>query len=486
MSLRRAAPWLLILLTVLVFALGFWPGHMNADALAMINQAAGGFPLNDHHAPLLVWAWNLLWPLGLKPGAILVLQVSAFLAGAYLVARAAFAPLGAAIVGVLVAFSPPVFGNLGVISRDTWFLAFLLLAFGFAVLAVRAPERRTPALIAATGFAVLTMFARQNAAAAVIVLAVVLVGVAISDRTAARARLVRWGAPVLAATALIAVALGLQLGATKVVGADPAHPEQYLYLYDLAGLSVRDGTSHFPDDVYPSGDVDTLDANSGIETIIPLAFGAQPTIGMPRSDAQVAEMREAWLDEVTGDPIEYLDWRWDAYMEQIGIDSPGIFVYHPVIDPNQFGYSIAFPELNDVATGYQELFADRFLNGGTFHLAWFYLLLALCSTVVLLIVAGASRVVGALALSTLTYQVGLFFGTMGTQWRFEYPTAAIALLCAAVAVKVVIDHGRRPRADAPLTAAAEPGATAASSQVSRPAAEPVGAPAPERGRPPAY
>ena len=185
--------------------------------------------------------------------------------------------------------------------------------------------------------------------------------------------------------------------------------------------------------------------NSSVDTH-PLAFGEQPPIGMPRSDAQVAEMREVWLDEVTGDPLDYLDWRWDAFMAQIGIDSPGIFVYHPVIDPNDLGYSVAIPELNDVATGYQELFADDYLNGGTFHLAWFYLLLGLCSAIVLLAVRGVTRVVGALALSTLTYQVGLFFGTMGTQWRFEFPTAAITLICTAVAVKAFID--REPRRSA--------------------------------------
>ena len=80
---------------------------------------------------------------------------------------------------------------------------------------------------------------------------------------------------------------------------------------------------------------------------------------------------------------------WIRQMEQIGVRSPGIFVYHPVIDPNPFGYEVALPELNDVATGYQELFADQYLNGGTFHLGWFYLVLALCSAIVLLSMAGA-------------------------------------------------------------------------------------------------
>ncbi len=71
-------------------------------------------------------------------------------------------------------------------------------------------------------------------------------------------------------------------------------------------------------------------------------------------------------------------------MKQIGVTSPGVFVYHPVIDPNPWGYAIAFPALNDVVTGYQELFADEYLNGHQIQLAWFYLLLALCVAIVLL------------------------------------------------------------------------------------------------------
>jgi hypothetical protein len=468
---RAIAPWLLMGLTVLVFALGFWPGHMNNDSLAMIGQARGTYELDDHHAPVLIWLWKIAWPL-LRPGTVLVLQVSAVLLGGYLVARAAFGRLAAALVSIAACLSPPVFGNLGVISRDTWFLGFLMLAFGFLVLAARSPERRKLGLWGALVFSVLTMFARQNAAAAVIVVAVGGFAILLGSRFGERGRLIRWGAPLAAGVAAIVLALGFQLGATKATGAKAVHPEQYLYLYDLAGLSVRDGADDFPLDVY-AGDVATLDQESSLDTIIPLSFGDKPAIPMPRPDSQVAEMRDAWWDQVTDDPGQYLGWRWDAFMKQIGITSPGVFIYHPGIDPNAWGYKIAFPGLNDIATGYQELFADQYLNGHKLQLAWFYLLLAICAAIVLLVAGGPALIVGALALSTWTYQVGLFFGTMGTQWRFEYPVALISLICVAVAAKVVWDRGRRPAArrsepaelspaDEPRPAAAAPTATASS------------------------
>jgi hypothetical protein len=463
-SLRPKTAWLLLAAVVLGFALAFWPGHMNADSLSMIDQASGDLPLTDHHSPLLVWVWSLGWPLGLRPGVILVLQVTGFLAGAYLVARASFGRLGASLVAIAVALSPPVFGNLGVISRDVWFLDSLLLAFGCLVLALRRPEHGRAALAASIVFALLCMFARQNAAAAVIVLAVVVASLLISNRLGGR-RLLRPAAVGGAAVLGVVAALVLQLGATKAVGADPVHPEQYVYLYDLAGLSIRDGESHFPRDVYPSGDVGTLAAESSLDSIIPLSFGTDAAIPMPRTADQVAEMRDAWLDEVEDEPLEYLDWRWEAFEKQIGLTGPAVWVYHPVIDPNDDGYAIAFPALNDIAGGYQELFADRYLNGPTFQLAWFYLVLALCATVVLFVLPGTSRVVGALALSTWTYQVGLFFGTMGTQWRFEFPVAAISLITFAVAVKLAYDRiragRRREERDEPVSQPGEPAQPAA-------------------------
>lgn len=462
---RALAPWLLMGLTLLGFSLAFWPGHMNNDALAMIGQARGTYELNDHHSPILVWLWKLAWPV-LRPGSVLVLQVAAVLAGGYLVARAAFGRIGAALVSIAACLSPPVFGNLGGISRDAWFLGFLLLAFGFLVLAARSPDRRKLGLWGALAFSVLTMFARQNAAAAVIVVAVGGFAILLGSRFAERARLIRWGAPFAAGVAAVVLVLGVQVGATKATGAESVHPEQYLYLYDLAGLSVRDGENDFPPDVY-AGKVSTLAQTSSVDSIIPLAFGDPPPIGMPRPADQVDEMRDAWLDQITDDPGQYLEWRWDAFMKQVGITGPGVWIYHPFVDPNEFGYSIAFPALNDIATGYQENFGNAALEGHTWQLAWVYLLFSLAAAIVLFVAGGAALIVGALALSTWTYQVGLFFGTMGTQWRFEFPVALISLICVAVAVKVVWDRGRTPR---PSETVAEPAPEVSRVDEPRPAA----------------
>ena len=70
--------------------------------------------------------------------------------------------------------------------------------------------------------------------------------------------------------------------------------------------------------------------------------------------------------------------------------------------------------------------------------------------------------VGALGLTALTYQSGLFIGTMATQYRFEYPVVVVGMLVTVIGVKALVDRRRRGR---------EP-------EVSRPAAPPRPAEAP--------
>ncbi len=474
----RALPYGLMTLTVAVFAIGFYPGHMSADSLYMIDQASGALAITDHHTPILVWIWSLGWPIGLRPGAILILQVAATLAGAYLLARAAFSRLGAALVALGVAFAPAVFGNLGVVARDAWFLALLLLAGGLIVLAQRSRGRaRSLALTGALLAAFLCLASRQNALAVVAILLVALVAVAFEPQLRFRRTLVRRGFPLLIGVALGVFMVVFQQIAVRAGGVERVQPEQYLYLYDLAGLSVRDGESNFPDDVYPSERIGPINRTSSLDTIIPLAFGEGAPIPMPRSAEQVAEMRQAWTDQISGDPLQYLDWRIDAFGRQIGLDAPGVFVYHPVIDPNQRGYEIEFPWANEIATGYQELFADSNNDGQVLHRAWMYLLLALAAMLVLLRTPGPARTVGALALGAWTYQAGLFFGTMGTQWRFEFPVAAIAIVAVAVAIRTLLDRRRSAAAEAVagsprIEPAPEPAAAARAPALSGASVEP--------------
>ena len=198
---------------------------------------------------------------------------------------------------------------------------------------------------------------------------------------------------------------------------------------------------------------------------MPLIFGPDAGIPVPRPPDQVSELGEAWREAVVDHPRTYLGVRWDAWMHQLSIGAPPVFVFHPGIDSNELGYEIAIPALNEVATDYLRLFvSNEFLDGGVVFTVWVYLLLCGVAAVILLPRPGAPRIVGLLALSAWTYQAGLFFGTMATQYRFEYPVVVIGLLSTAVAVRVLVAERSPPPelspADEPSPPAARPTAIA--------------------------
>jgi len=462
---RLGPPAAVIGVVSALICLAFWPGHMSSDTLLMISQAAGDAPISDQHSPLLIWLWSLGWPIGLRPGAILVLQVGVFMVGAYLVARAAFSRLGSAVAASLIAISPPVLGYLGTLSRDAWFIGLLLVCFGLLIRALRVDAVQAKrSLVLCAVAAVLCLATRQNAAAAVFLVAVALAAWVLGPRLAGRRPVVRAGAALGAGLLATVLAMGALLGGARLAGVEQARPQQQLYIYDLAAISLRQERSLFPPDVY-AGDLETLAVQSSIDSPVPLIFGPDAGIPVPRPPDQVSELGEAWREAVVDHPRTYLGVRWDAWMHQLSIGAPPVFVFHPGIDSNELGYEIAIPALNEVATDYLRLFvSNEFLDGGVVFTVWVYLLLCGVAAVILLPRPGAPRIVGLLALSAWTYQAGLFFGTMATQYRFEYPVVVIGLLSTAVAVRVLVAERSPPPelspADEPSPPAARPTAIA--------------------------
>jgi hypothetical protein len=107
------------------------------------------------------------------------------------------------------------------------------------------------------------------------------------------------------------------------------------------------------------------------------------------------------------------------------------------------GFPFRFPALNDAAFDYMQVFGDQQsplepIDGGPVFAVWVYLLVALAGAVVLL---RRSRpwpllTVGAMALSALTHQVGVFFAVMHNAYRFEFPCVVVGMLTAAVLVRL--------------------------------------------------
>jgi hypothetical protein len=443
-------PAAIVLLPVVLTTLVFWPGHMSADTLDEAFQASTG-KINNQHPALLIWGWHLLWPLGVGPGWLLFGQVLTFVVGMYLILRAAFKPIPAAVVAALIQLSPPIFGITGWVGRDMWFLAFLTLTFG---LLVRTIQRSWPArgwwLAATVLCSWLTLAARPNAASAVIVVLVPAAAMLLdrrSRRFAARRRLVR-GALYFGAGLALTLALMLtQTALGLAIGVKVGHPEQYTMIYDLSALSTTQHKDLFPASVVPPSKLGSLEQNFNVDDVVSETYVTGAPVPVPLKGSRFTAVRKSWISQVTGHPFGYLKMRGRLFLRQIGVTRRPIWIFHPGIDANSFGYQARFPSLDDAADDYVEAFAHPNLDGTFIHRAWIYLIFAVIGVAALLHRrrAPALMAVGGLALAAPLIQVGYFFGAMGTQYRFEHGPIAFCLITLAVLLQLAVTRLRRRR-----------------------------------------
>jgi hypothetical protein len=448
-AVRDRWPLLVLLVPLVLVCLPFWPGHMSADTLNQIAQVMS-FDLTNQHSPLLVALWKPFFELGAGPGWVLTLQVAAFLTGAYLVLRAALGRLPAAVVASLVALAPPVFGMLGYLSRDTWYTALLVLLFGLVVRAAQDARHRGAWVALAIAAAWLTL------AAPSVVLALIPLAAlppALARRGAGVVR--RVALATAAGVALTLALMATQSAASAALGVRDVAPEQYLYVYDLAQLSAREDVNHFPPDVMPrERALPALEARVSPDSVVSLVWAPDaPLAPTPMSASRLDSLSDAWRDEVTGEPLEWLDVRVDLLARNLALSAPASFVYHPVIDPNPWGYAPTFPGANASARDYVEAFTTGgdALLGTAVHRVWVYLLVALVAGAALLVRRRDSLAllaVGAFGLSALTFQAGLLAGTPQNNFRLEFPVVVTGLLCAVVALGA-LRRARSARAAAP-------------------------------------
>jgi hypothetical protein len=251
--------------------------------------------------------------------------------------------------------------------------------------------------------------------------------------------------------------MGTQLAAAQAIGVRDINPEQFLYIYDLAALSEREDENLFPPDVLPNQGIRVVEEHWGVDSMIRFVLGAPPgpPLITPLLPEDVDSLRDSWLEAVKDDPGGYLVARGRLFVRQISVTRSAQAVYHPGIDQgilNPSGYEITFPGPNSAATDYLSAFThdgreDGFLyviNGGLLYSVWIYLLIAAAACLVLLRSRSPTLLtVGALALSAVTLQVGLFIAAMGTQFRYEFPAVIAALLAGAVTVGYLLERRRK-------------------------------------------
>lgn len=450
----RFIPYAVLAIMAGLVYVSFMPGHIGIDSLSQIYEADSG-DFTNRHAALLLALWRPFFELGLGLGFVLAAQILTFVVGGYLLARSAFARLGAASITAVVCLWPPVFGMLGSVQRDTWFAALLLLSYG---LIVRAAQRDWPARgrwIALAAVAIwLALASRQNAAPALLPGAALL-SFLLFDRFAASGRgwsrltsthLRRVSSSITAAVVLTVAMAATQVAGMTAIGARDVDPEQYLYIYDLAAVSAIEEENVFPADVMADRTMAPIDNGFSVDSMIFLVFLDSAPIVTPLEAAQLRSMRDRWVDVVTSDFGRYLEARTELFGHQLALARSARVVFIPDVAENPYGYRIWAPAVNSAALDYLALFTVNevedypVINGGVLYSVWIYLLIAGLAMLALLRRGGALEhlAVGALAAAAITTQTGLFVGAMGAEFRFEFPAVAAAMFAAPVAVAVVL------------------------------------------------
>jgi len=186
--------------------------------------------------------------------------------------------------------------------------------------------------------------------------------------------------------------------------------------------------------------------------IAALALRAAAVTRLPSADGQFWDIQDTstWSQDSGGiatggraNPFNgfgYLKMRTKLFLRQIGLTRRPIWIFHPGIDPNTFGYRSKFPSLDDAADDYVTAFAHPNLDGTVIHRAWIYLIFAVIGVFVLFRRnrSAALMAVGGVALAALLIQVGYFFGAMGTQFRFEHGPIVFCMITFAVLAKLAV------------------------------------------------
>lgn len=433
----RWAPGTIVFVVVLGVSLTYWPGHMSADSLVQVSQVRAG-RFNDMHSPLLLSLWHVIWTI--VPGTWYVLAgcAAVFVAALSALLRAAFAPVAATLMGAALTISPMLLGFLGVIGRDTWFMALTTAAFGALMVAVGQNGRRQVVTlgIGAT-FAFLAMAARQNGIPVLFVFVfTVLVAVPIG-----RTRFgtpAAWRRALLASTGLTILVWTVHLGGVKlIIKPQPTHPEQSVMLYDTVQISVRERTMLVPAELYPAQDLELLIRHASVTN---LEANLRPPVDLPfpMSVDQARILKDRWWKGVRDHPRTYLQARAALWCEQVGWCAPVRWVQHPGIDPNPWGYRPTFPGLEHLANRYVASFAaNPNLDGGPLFKVWVYLLVNVGGLIYLGHRDARRRVLGGLALAAILYEATILLAAPESQYRFSLLVVAAGLIVGLTAIRDV-------------------------------------------------
>lgn len=395
-AIACASAWLVV----------FHPGFMSLDSADQLMQARRGV-FSDWHAPVMSVLWMGLERLVTGPFGMLLLQVAAFWVGLALMARRIAAPLPVkAGFLVVLAVAPPIVSIAGAIWKDVLMTSLLVLAGGLA-------GRR----FLFWPFALLATLSRHNAVLAVL-------GLVILHFAPAGPTLGRLCGALAATVALFAVSLAVNAALVD----ERMHPMQMFALDDLIAITASTGRAPDVDPCHQRRK-DLRELAPYNEPKAVAAIASWRRFRYCSDDTAAGTLVQAWLRTLVTHPIAYATHRAKIARRLLGVDdTPGNFV---MARSTYAGSAAVAVEPPAPATALQEWFGARIWDlrsYGVFR-PWIYGLLA----------AGACVLAArrgrwwpcCIALSGLTYELGLFLVAPSSDYRYSYWMIVSALIAAA-------------------------------------------------------
>ena len=467
-ALWRVAVYLPVLVVVALIVVAHWPGRLDGDSLATIRQIRTG-AIGDQYSAVLNWIWRQIYRVTkMGPGFPLLATTLGMGTGLYLVLRAGYRRLAASVLAGLLLLAPPTFGFVGLVGRDMWFVASLVLAVGLLVGSTRWTGRaRVLALSGAWVMVCTAIAARQNGFAAALPVAVALsVPLYGAWRAGGFARLPllrRLPFPRRVPRALAIVAMGglatvvifaSVTAAARTVRDYWGKAEIYTQLYDLGYMSIERNETLIPEirpEAQPVRTPQELEGRWLPTTSIFMRFDPARNFQPPGPAAYTTEEAEllgrAWREAVLDHPGQWLAGRFTLYKGQIGLGHDPWYSRVIQNQPNPWGYDgPANPGLSDVALDYTELFSPRedSLSGGPVHEVWLYLIFCLLALPLLgrRFIAPV-RAAAVLPLAAIGVQVGLFLLAPSVQLRYELLALYAGLVSLCLLERAVLSSAMR-------------------------------------------
>jgi hypothetical protein len=413
-----------------------FPGYMSADSVLQLVQArTGHFGLG--HPALMGVLWAICDAIVTGPFGMLVLQVTCFVAGTYLLLRHAMSERTAAWVTLAICWFPPVLAVLAVIWKDTQMTAYLVL--GVALLT---SQRRGVRL---GGLALLSLATAMRYNALAITLSPV---VLLFVWNPAHRWYVRYP---------LAIVAWLAITITPAVINDALVSDRVYLWHDSVALFDLTGTLRYAPDLPDAELRDTLagtplhitggiqaaaratpprpyDASYGTGTYVPALWAATFSVfDRPTTMDQRAAIAAAWKRFVPGHLAAYLAYRWHVFREVIHFgDSPmPSAVYASFTDSLDRAGSAARIGHNAVSSKLQRWLhtAMSWIASSWLFRPWVYLVLSL-----ILLPLCRDRIVLALVLSGIANEAALFVLAPTVDYRYSIWLVVATLLALACVI----------------------------------------------------